>query len=77
MEENNNSIMESVMCAFMTQQAITFTPKVLQLMEKYENSGIDVIPVKEIKKAMSEAISESLADDSFSNYILNKRTEEQ
>lgn len=60
-----------LMTAVIIDSSLKSYNKIIDLINKYEANGVDVIPISEIRQALNEARSESLSDKGLLKAILN------
>ena len=59
-----------VMFALMIESSMDMSAKLLDVIHKYENNGIDVVPITELKEIMASGVEKALAEDSLTNKLL-------
>lgn len=59
-----------VMFALMIESSMDMNAKLLDVIHKYENNGIDVVPITELKEIMASGVEKALAEDSLTNKLL-------
>lgn len=59
-----------VMFALMIESSMDMSTKLLDVIHKYENNGIDVVPITELKEIMASGVEKALAEDSLTNKLL-------
>lgn len=59
-----------VMFALMIESSMDMGAKLLDVIHKYENNGIDVVPITELKEIMASGVEKALAEDSLTNKLL-------
>lgn len=60
-----------LMTAVMIDSSMKSCGKIIELMNKYEANGIDVIPIKDIREALTKARDEALGNEGLLKSILN------
>ncbi len=72
MEENDiKKDPMALMLGMVIDSTMETTHKLIEIVNKYEAAGIDVIPINELKECLSAGHKKSLSEDGFLNKVLN------
>lgn len=66
----------ALMLAVSVESSMKFDKAMNDLIQKYKNSGVDVIPISEIEETQAEALKESLNEDGLLHSILTDTGEQ-
>lgn len=63
-------MLETMMMSITVETSMLAMDEIHELVVSYDKRGIDVVPVSELKKAMSQAIDKVASKNSMSNRIM-------
>lgn len=63
-------MLETMMMSIAVETSMLAMSEIHELIVSYDKGGIDVVPIRELKQAMSKATSKATGKDSLSNRIM-------
>jgi len=66
----------ALMMAVSVESSMKFDKAMNDLIQKYKNSGVDVIPISEIEEAQAATLKEALGGDGLLHSILTDKGEQ-
>ena len=63
-------MLETVMMSIAVETSMLAMAEIHELVVSYDKRGIDVVPISELKKAMSQATSKASSKDSMTTRIM-------
>ena len=63
-------MLETMMMSIAVETSMLAMAEIHELIVSYDKRGIDVVPISELKKAMSQATSKATSKNSMSNRIM-------
>ena len=64
--------LEMVMTGMAVEAAIEGMANISRLVQKYSATGVDVVPIKELKQAMHKGFKAALSEDSLTQKLMKK-----
>lgn len=63
-------MLDMMMTSIAVETSMLAMAEIHKLIVSYDKRGIDVVPISELKKAMSQATNKALGKDSLSTHII-------
>ena len=60
------------MTGMAVESSIESMANISKLVEKYSAAGVDVVPIKELRQAMSKGFAAALSEDSLTSKLIKK-----
>ena len=61
-----------IMIGIAVESSIESMANISKLVEKYSAAGVDVVPIKELRQAMSKGFATALSEDSLTQKLIKK-----